>query len=185
IFQLNGKPLAFSIEDPTPYTDFITDDQIMAQELKQVGMDVTVSGTSVQKWTTDLATGNFQSIAHWGNGGTSPYYLYDSWLDTDLTAPVGKTATGDYERYNNPTAEADLKSFASTTNTATQLQDVVSMEKIVATQLPVIPIFYGVAWFEYNSSKFTGWPTQSNAYAPGEPTGPENEITVLKLKPAS
>ncbi|MGH3166832.1 MAG: ABC transporter substrate-binding protein, partial [Trebonia sp.] len=42
IFQLNGKPLAFSIEDPTPYTDFITDDQIMAQELKQVGMDVTV-----------------------------------------------------------------------------------------------------------------------------------------------
>jgi peptide/nickel transport system substrate-binding protein len=184
-FQLNGKTLAFSIEDPSAYTDFITDDQIMAQELKAVGMDVTVNGTSVQKWTTDLATGNFQAIAHWGNGGPTPYYLYDNWLDTDLTAPIGKTATGDYERFNNATAEADLKSFAGTDDTATQLSDVASMEQIVATQLPVIPLFYGVAWFEYNTSKFTGWPSPSNPYAPGEPTGPFNEITVLHLKPVS
>jgi peptide/nickel transport system substrate-binding protein len=182
-FQLNGKTLAFSITDPSAYTDFITDDQIMAQELKAVGMDVTVNGTSVQAWTTDLQTGNFQAIAHWGNGGPSPYYLYDNWLDTDLTAPIGKVATGDYERYYNTTAEADLKSFASTADTTTQLGDVVSMEKIVATQLPVIPIFYGVAWFEYNTSKFTGWPSPSDPYAPGEPSGPFNEITVLHLKP--
>jgi peptide/nickel transport system substrate-binding protein len=183
IFQLNGKPLAFSITDPSAYTDFITDDQIVASELKNVGMDVTVNGTSVQAWTTDLQTGNFQSIMHWGNGGTSPYYLYDNWLDTNLTAPIGKVATGDYERYYSTTAEADLKSFAGTTNSATQLADVVSMEKLVATDLPVIPMFYGVAWFEYNTSKFTGWPSTSNPYAPGEPTTPFDEITVLRLAP--
>jgi peptide/nickel transport system substrate-binding protein len=184
-YELNGKPLAFSIEDPTAYTDFITDDQIMAQELKAVGMDVTVTGTSVQKWTTDLQTGNFQAIAHWGNGGPNPYFLYDDWLDTSLTNPIGKAATGDYERYYNTTAENDLKSFASTTNATTQLNDVVSMEKIVATQLPVIPLFYGVAWFEYNTAKFTGWPSPSNPYAPGEPTNPFDEITILHLKPVS
>jgi peptide/nickel transport system substrate-binding protein len=182
-FQKGGKTLAFSITDPSAYTDFITDDQIMASELKSVGMDVTVNPTSVQAWTTDLQTGNFQAIAHWGNGGTSPYYLYDDWLDTNLTAPIGKVATGDYERYYNTTAEADLKSFAATTSTATQLSDVVSMEKIVATDLPVIPLFYGVAWFEYNTSKFTGWPSPSDPYAPGEPTVPFDEITVLHLAP--
>jgi peptide/nickel transport system substrate-binding protein len=183
-FQLNGKTLAFSITDPSAYTDFITDDQIIASELKSVGMDVTVTGTSVQAWTTDLQTGHFQAIAHWGNGGPTPYYLYDNWLDTTLTAPVGKTATGDYERFYSTQAEADLKSFAGTDNTTTQLADVVSMEKIVATQLPVIPLFYGVAWFEYNTSKFKGWPSPSDPYAPGEPAGPFNEITVLHLSPA-
>jgi peptide/nickel transport system substrate-binding protein len=182
-FQLNGKTLAFSITDPSAYTDFITDDQIIASELKSVGMDVTVTGTSVQAWTTDLQTGHFQAIAHWGNGGPTPYYLYDNWLDTTLTAPIGKTATGDYERFYSTQAEADLKSFAGTDNTTTQLADVVSMEKIVATQLPVIPLFYGVAWFEYNTSKFKGWPSPSDPYAPGEPAGPFNEITVLHLSP--
>ncbi|HTX82648.1 MAG TPA: ABC transporter substrate-binding protein [Streptosporangiaceae bacterium] len=182
-FQKGGKTLSFSITDPSAYTDFITDDQIMASELKSVGMDVTVNGTSVQAWTTDLQTGNFQAIAHWGNGGPTPYYLYDNWLDTNLTAPVGKVATGDYERFYSTQAESDLKQFAGTSDTATQLSDVVSMEKIVATQLPVIPLFYGVAWFEYNTSKFTGWPSPANPYAPGEPSGPFNEITVLHLRP--
>jgi peptide/nickel transport system substrate-binding protein len=182
-FQKGGTTLAFSIEDPSAYTDFITDDTIMASELKSIGMDVTVNGTSVQKWTTDLQTGNFQAITHWGNGGPTPYFLYDNWLDTNLTAPIGKTANGDYERYYNTTAENDLKSFAGTNDTATQQADVVSMEKIVATQLPVIPLFYGVAWFEYNTSKFTGWPSPTNPYAPGEPTNPFDEYTVLKLSP--
>jgi peptide/nickel transport system substrate-binding protein len=182
-FQKGGKTLAFSITDPSAYTDFITDDQIMASELKSVGMDVTVNGTSVQAWTTDLQTGNFQAIAHWGNGGPTPYYLYDNWLDTNLTAPIGKVATGDYERFYSTQAESDLKQFAGTSDTSTQLGDVVSMEKIVATQLPVIPLFYGVAWFEYNTSKFTGWPSPADPYAPGEPAGPFNEITVLHLKP--
>lgn len=182
-FQKGGKTLAFSIEDPSAYTDFITDDQIMASELKSVGIDVTVTGTSVQKWTTDLQTGNFQAIAHWGNGGPTPYYLYDNWLDTNLTAPVGKVATGDYERFYSTQAESDLKQFAGTSDPTAQLNDVVSMEKIVATQLPVIPLFYGVAWFEYNTSKFTGWPSPANPYAPGEPSGPFNEITVLHLRP--
>jgi peptide/nickel transport system substrate-binding protein len=182
-FQKGGKTLAFSITDPSPYTDFITDDQIMATELKAVGMDVTVDGTSVQDWTTDLQTGHFQAITHWGNGGPSPYYLYDNWLDDSLTAKIGGVATGDYERYYNSTAESDLQSFAATDSTSAQLADVVSLEKIVATDLPVIPVFYGVAWFEYNTSKFSGWPTPANPYAPGEPSGPFNEITVLRLRP--
>jgi peptide/nickel transport system substrate-binding protein len=184
-FQKGGKTLAFSIEDPSAYTDFITDDQIIAQELKQVGMDVTVDGTSVQKWTTDLQTGNFQAITHWGNGGPTPYFLYDNWLDSNLTAPIGKPANGDYERFSSSKVQAALAQFAGTNDTTTQLNDVVTLEKVVATQLPVIPVFYGVAWFEYNTSKFTGWPSTSNPYAPGEPTIPFDEITVLHLKPVS
>lgn len=181
----SGQTLAFTIQDPSAYTDFITDDQIMASELKSAGMDVTVSGVSVSAWTANLGSGNFQAIAHWGNSGPSPYYLYNNWMNSSLSAPIGSTATGDYERFKSPQADAYLNQFASTNNTATQMADVVSLEKIEATQLPVIPLFYGVAWDEYNTSKFTGWPTPSNEYAPGEPAQPFNEITVLRLRPVS
>ena len=181
----NGKELAFTIEDPSPYTDFITDDQIMASELKKIGIDVTVDGTSVQKWTTDLADGTFQAIAHWGNSGPSPYYLYNNWLNSAIGAPIGKPANGDYERFSSKQADTLLAQFASSNSPATQQSAIVGIEKIVATQLPVIPLFYGVAWDEYHTNKFTGWPTPSNQYAPGEPSPPFNEITVLHLKPVS
>jgi peptide/nickel transport system substrate-binding protein len=188
-FEKGGQTLAFSIQDPTPYTDFITDDQIMQQQLKQVGIDMSVQGTSVQAWTNNLADGNFTAMAHWGNGGISPYNMYDNWLDTTLdTNP--SNATGNYEHFSGPDAnkaENLLKAYAATptTDTAAQTQDVVGLEEIVAKDLPVIPIFYGVAWFEYNDSEWTGWPSPSNMYAPGEPTGPFNEMVVLKLRPKS
>lgn len=181
----SGKELAFTILDPAAYTDFITDDQIMAAQLKKCGMDVTIQGDSVAAWTTALVDGNFQAITHWGNSGPTPYYLYNNYLNSSLSAPIGKAAAGDYERFNSSQADAYLTQFSSSDSPSVQKAAIVGLEKIVATQLPIIPLFYGVAWDEYNTTHFTGWPTPSNPYAPGEPTGPFNEITLLHLQPKS
>lgn len=184
VFELGGKPLAFTIEDPSAYTDYITDDQIIAQELKQVGMDVTVQGVSVQKFGTDVNDGTFQMVNRYSTVGPTPYFMYDQFLDDSITAPIGKNANGDFERFYSSQAQALLKQFASTDNSQTQLNDIVGMEKIIATQLPIIPIIYSVAWFEYSTSKFTGWPSPANPYDVGQPEGPYDEYTILHLKPA-
>lgn len=181
----SGKPLAFTIQDPSAFTDYMTDAQIMASELKKAGMHVTVSGVSTAAWTTNVHDGNFQSTIHWSHSGPTPYYLYDGWLNSALSAPLGKPATGDYERFTSPQADALLKKFANTQSAAAQKTAIVGLEKIVATQLPVIPLVYGVAWYEYDTAHFTGWPTPSNPYAVGQPAGPNMEIVLLHLRPVS
>lgn len=185
VFELGGKPLAFTIEDPSAYTDYITDDQIVAQELKSVGMDVTVQGVSVQKFGADVNDGTFQMVNRYSTVGPTPYYMYDQFLDDSITAPIGKNATGDFERFYSPQAQALLTQYGSTLNAQTQLNDIVGMEKIIATQLPIIPMIYSVAWFDYSSAKFTGWPSPSNPYDVGQPEGPFDEYTILHLKPVS
>jgi peptide/nickel transport system substrate-binding protein len=124
-------------------------------------------------------------VNRYSTSGPTPYFMYDQFLDDTITAAIGKNATGDFERFYSPQAESYLKQFASTNDTTTQTNDVVGMEQIIATQLPVIPLLFGVAWFEYNSSHFTGWPSQSNPYDPGQPEGPFDEYTILHLKAAS
>jgi peptide/nickel transport system substrate-binding protein len=183
VFELGGKPLAFSIEDPSAYTDYITDDQIIAQELKQIGMDVTVQGVSVQKFGTDVNDGTFQMVNRYSTVGPTPYFMYDQFLDDTITAPVGKNATGDFERFYSPQAQALLTQYASTLDSQTQLNDILGMEKIVATQLPIIPIIFSVAWNDYSTSKFTGWPSPSNPYDVGQPEGPYDEYVILHLHP--
>lgn len=183
VFQLNGKPLAFTIEDPSAYTDYITDDNIVAQELKSVGMDVTVQGVSVQKFGTDVNDGTFDMVNRYSTVGPTPYFMYDQFLDDSLAAPVGKNATGDFERFYSPQAQALLSQFASTNDPQTQLNDIAGMEKIIATQLPIIPMIFSVAWFEYSTAKFTGWPSPANPYTTGQPEGPYDEYTILHLHP--
>lgn len=179
----SGKTLAFTIVDPSAYSDYMTDDQIMASELKKAGIDATIAGLSVAAWTAAVADGNFQATTHWSNSGPTPYYLYDGWLSSSLSAPLGKPASGDYGRFQSAAASTYLNQFASTNSAATQKADIVGLEKITATQLPVIPLVYGSAWYEYSTAHFTGWPTPSSPYTVGQPGGPNQEVTVLHLKP--
>lgn len=182
-FQKGGKTLSITLIDPSSYTDYATDDSIIATELKAAGIKATFQGLSVGAWTTDVATGNFQMTLRYSNQGPTPYQMFQGWLDDSTTAPVGKTASGDFERFYSSAAEADLKAFAATNSLSAQVAAIGGLEKLVATQLPVIPVVYGAAFDEYNTTHFTNWPSPSNPYDIGQPTSPAMEVVALHLKP--
>jgi len=181
----NGQPIKFSIEDPSSYTDYATDAQLIANQLNAEGFEVSFDGVQATQWYNDYPVGNFDAIIHWSNQGPSPYDYFDYWLDNSLSAPIGKPAGSDYGRYNNPQAQAALAQYAGTNDTATQQQALNTLENIVSTQAPVIPLLYGAAWYEYSTKDYTGWPTQSNQYIDPVPNAPYMEYTLLHLTPAS
>src|SRR5580704_6377799 len=187
-FQKGGKTVSLTIVDPSAYTDYAEDDALAAQELRAAGIDATFQGQAVTAWLANVADGDFQLTLHWANGGITPYNMYDGWLDSSLA--TGSSATGDYERLNDPTVESALATLSSANTVAQQTADLVPLEKYVAANLPVIPTTTAADWFEYNSQNFTGWPTQSNPYDSGQPSGTNNgpgsgtdEVVLLHLSP--
>ena len=187
-FQKNGQTVALTIVDPAAYTDYAEVDSLVAQQLRAAGIDATFQGLSVDAWNTDVASGDFQLTSHWSNGGLTPYNMYDGWLDSALA--TGNTATGDYERLNNPTMNAQLATLAAAGTTAAQTQALVPIEQYVANNLPIIPTTTASQWYEYNSQNYTGWPTQQNPYETGQPSGSNNggstgtdEVVILHLRP--
>jgi peptide/nickel transport system substrate-binding protein len=189
-FQKDGKTVALTIIDPAAYTDYAADDAIIANELKAAGIDATFDGIAVTTWDADVADGDFQLTSHWSNGGLTPYNMYDGWLDSSLA--TGSAATGDFERLNDPTLNADLAKVAAAPTTAAQATALVPLETYVADNLPIIPTTTAADWFEYNSQNYTGWPTQANPYDSGQPSGSNNggstgtdEVVILHLVPRS
>jgi peptide/nickel transport system substrate-binding protein len=189
-FQKGGKTLAISLVDPSSYTDYAQDDALIAQQLRAAGIDVTFNGLTVNAWNADVADGDFQLTLHWGNGGVTPYNLYDNWLDDTLISSTG--ATGDYERLKDPAIQSDLAALSAAPTVTAQTTALTPLEQYVANNLPVIPTTTAADWFEYNSQNYTGWPTQANPYDSGQPSGTSNgpgtgadEVVVLHLTPAS
>jgi peptide/nickel transport system substrate-binding protein len=186
-FYKDGKEVSLSIVDPAAYTDYADDDTIVAQELKAAGINATFQGLTVSAWNADVADGQFQLTMHWSNGGLTPYNEFDGWLDSSLA--TGNSATGDYERINSPALNADLAKLASSATLAAQTAALRPLEMYVANQLPIIPTTTGSAWFEYNSQRFVGWPSQSNPYESGQPSGTNenaagtDEVVILHLSP--
>jgi peptide/nickel transport system substrate-binding protein len=181
----NGQPIKFAIEDPSSYTDYATDAQLIANQLNAEGFVVSFDGVQATQWYNDYPVGNFDAIIHWSNQGPTPYDYFDYWMDNNLSAPIGKPAGSDYGRYDSPQVQAALAQYAGTDDTATQQQALYTLETIVSTQAPVIPLLYGAAWYEYSTKDYTGWPTQSNQYIDPVPNAPYMEYTLLHLTPAS
>src|SRR5215472_12216521 len=188
-FQKGGKTVSITLISPSAYTDYAEVGSIAAQELKAAGIDANFQGISVNAWNQDMATGNFTLAEHWSNGGVTPYNLYDNWLDSALSSPTA--ATGDYEGLKNPSIDSALANLAGAATVQAQTAALTPIENYVAANLPVIPITTASDWFEYNSQHWVGWPTQSNPYDSGQPSGQNNnagtgtdEVVILHLRPA-
>ena len=182
----NGKTISFSISDPIPYSDYYLDAQLIAKQLNSLGFNVTVNGIgNPTVWNTDVTNGTFDTAIHWSNQGPGPFYIYDGLLDSTLTAPVGKAAANDLGRWNNPATQAALAQYAGSNSTSVQQAAVSKLENIMTTQVPVAPLLYGAAWWEFSTRDYTGWPSASNPYMNPTVNSPYLEETILHLKPAS
>ncbi len=181
----NGQEIKFSIEDPSSYTDYATDAQLIATQLNAEGFDVSFDGVQATQWYADYPVGNFQAMIHWSNQGPSPFEYFDNWIDSSQSAPVGKAAAGDFGRFNSPAAQAALAQFAGSDSASVQQAALNKLQQIVSTQAPVIPLLYGAAWYEYSTKNYTGWPTESNQFNNPVPNDPYILATVLHLKPVS
>jgi peptide/nickel transport system substrate-binding protein len=190
IWAKNGQEITFSIEDPTAFTDYFADAQLLSSQLKAVGINATVNGVAAPAWFTDTQNGNFQTVVHWGGGvgGASdpyPFGQYQYWMDSTLSAPVGKSAASNYGRYTSPQAQAAFTQYENSNATGTQMQAIHSLETIESTQMPAIPLVYGADWNEYSTARITGWPTQANPYMDPAPDDPELPYILMHLKPVS
>jgi peptide/nickel transport system substrate-binding protein len=179
-FQKGGKTLTFTISDPTAYTDYAADATIIANDLKKAGMNVSFNGETVTAWSSDVQSGNFDSIIHWANGGVNPYSPYFGWLSSTLIKNGGN-----YEQLNSPAVDAMLAKVAAASTTSAEASALVPVEQYVAKNLPVIPLVFGAAWSQVNASQTTGWPTAQNPYESAQPATPTNEVVVLHLSPRS
>jgi peptide/nickel transport system substrate-binding protein len=186
LWEKNGQPIKFSIEDPVAYSDYYTDAQLIVKQLNQLGFDTTVDGVGQPtSWANDAANGTFDAMLHWSNQGPTPYFLFDNWMDYKTSAPVGSAAGGDYGRFDSPAAQAALNQYTSSTSSTTQQDALNTLEGIMSTQVPAIPLLYGASWAEWSTKDYTGWPTSSDAYSDPGPNPSEIEYVILHLKPVS
>ncbi|HZR41048.1 MAG TPA: ABC transporter substrate-binding protein [Ktedonobacteraceae bacterium] len=175
----SGSRLAFQIDVPSNFSDRVRLCQIAAENLKEAGMDVSVNTMSSNDWYNHKQLGQYDVTIDSDGGGFNPYYYFNRTLNSVRSAPIGKNSQSNFARWQDPTTDNLLKQFAATSDPNIQKQAIQSIEKIFVEQVPTIPLLDAPQWFEYNSSRFTGWPSKDNPYTTA--TAPEQ--IVLNLEP--
>ena len=180
-----GKKLSFTVINQSGYSDWVAAMETIKQSLKSAGIEINVSNLSSDAYFQKLYNGQFD-LAYYAeqNVGPSPYYELRDWLYSSGTAPIGQAATTNMERYSDPATDKLFDDFAATSDPAQQKQLIAQIEQIVVKDIPVIPVTQQPDWYQYDTSTFTGWPTQSNPYAlPAAFQYPDMGQVLLHLQP--
>lgn len=153
------------------WTDFITMAQIIASELKTLGISTVIDQEPYSTYESSILTGRYDMAISWGAAaGPAPYYLYDQGLGSWYSAKrIGQTAVSDWARFTSPAIDRALLTYQSTSSPAVQRQAMSTIERIVLTQVPFVPLTNRPNFFDYQVRQFTGFPDAANPYNAGDP----------------
>ncbi len=177
----DGKPMSYELIVPAGWTDWISAAQIIAQNMHDLGIEINLTTPDETTDLEQVEKGDFQWAMYSGSGGPTPYNFYRGQMSSITVQPVGQAAGENFLRYVNPQADTLLENFATTSDITQQKQIMAQIEAIFVDQAPALPLFPGPDWYEYNTTRFTGFPSADDAYAPGEPwpNGPYNTALIV------
>jgi peptide/nickel transport system substrate-binding protein len=158
----------FSLQTPTGWSDWQTALQIVVENLKTIGVDVTAQYPQAQQVTTAVQNGNFD-LAIWyvaGNSPAAPWQRFRDVLDNRGVPAVGQSAFYNYGRFSDSRVAALLDQAA--TASAGQAKQLFSqLDTIFMQNAPMIPLMYRpLDFYEYNESVWVGFPNSANPSAP-------------------
>ena len=176
----DGKPISFTFKVPGDYTDWVASADILVKNLKDLGLDVEQETPTSQAHDQDRANGNFDMMFGVHGGGCNMYANYNDPLDSARTAPIGKRAVSNEVRWKDSRTDKLLGQLRVATSEKAQKKAVAGLVDVMMNDVPVIPIWYGAKWFQYDTTKAEGWPNAKNPYA----AGGDNLLVLTHLVPA-
>lgn len=185
---LNGEPFAMKIQTVNGWTDWTNAAQWVAQNLQDVGLNVTIETPEFGAWFTALQGATYDASMGWANYNRTPWDFYRNMLDSSFITPSadGSTTVANgttWHRWTSPETDQLLIDFTSTADDAEQKAISAQLQMAYVENVVAIPLFSNPQWYEWNMQRFVGWPTTDDYYAQGSPWNqPGSLVTVLNLR---
>ncbi|WP_438021308.1 ABC transporter substrate-binding protein [Sorangium sp. So ce315] len=180
----DGKPLRFDINVVTGWSDWVRAAQIVTQQVKNIGVEASLRTYDFSAFFEALQKGTFDLSMGWSNEEPTPYNFYRDLLGTATVKPVGEASARNWHRFGAKQADSLFEAFEAATEQADQKKLLEQLQEIFSETAPSIPLFPGPSWGEFNTRRFTGFPSKENPYAKLSPNNPPEYLLVLtELKP--
>jgi len=176
-----GRPLRYEVLCVSGWSDWVRASQLLANDLRDIGVDATVRTYDFGAWFQRVQEGNFDLTLGWSIEGPTPWHLY-RWLMSSATIkPLGQPSAGNWHRYSSPAADRVLTAFEAAADSAAQHRLGNEMQRLFAAEAPAVPLYPNPSWAEFNTRRVVGFPTADDPYADPSPNKMERGEVLLVL----
>lgn len=168
-YEKDGAALQMTLASVEGWTDHNDVAAMVEEQAAQAGIRLETVTIPWDEFTTDRDTGQFHLIIGgiFGTPSSDPHQVYAAWFGGQATMPVGESlraGTWNFSRYSNPDVDAAIKDAARTADVDEKKAAYATVQEHIAHDLPYIPLLTNPTMTFYNSTDFTGWPTEDDLY---------------------
>lgn len=179
----DGEAVTFSISVPAGWSDWNTEQALIAEELKEgLGIEVKIDQPDWGGWDAARQEGTFQAIIHWLEDTGNAYGLYTSTMDPKWI--VDNKAAFNFGRFDDPAVTEALNTYANASTDADREAALAVIQTAFVENVPAIPLGAHPLLGEFNTRNYVGWPSEEDQYASADPTQPAIVQILTQLQPA-
>ena len=179
----DGAPLHLEILTVSGWSDWVRSAQVIARGLRAAGLDASVRTYDFSAWFDKLEEGDFDLSIGWSNEGPTPYTFYRWLMATATVKPLRVAALGNWQRYGSKRADVLLAQFEREADPAKQHALADGLQRVFAEEAPAIPLYANPSWSEFNTRRFTGFPTAQDPTSDASPNRvPECLLVLTSLR---
>ncbi len=161
-----GERMHLSIIVPFGWTDWMESIKIIAEQLRDVGIDVEAKFPDFSKYAEDMYNGTFDILLNnFGSTISATVWTLYNWLFQPVVE--GPMYSGNFGRYENPKLMELVEDLNRTPwdDVAAAKEVVAKIAEIFLKEMPQIPLWYNGAWFHASTAVWKNWPSVDNPYA--------------------
>lgn len=177
----DGSPWQPEIMAVSGWSDWVRAAQVMARNLREVGVDASVRTADFGAWFQRVQEGRFEATLGWSFEGPTPYTFYRWLMATATVKPLGQPSMANWHRYGSPKADALLARFEGVADPAEQRRLAVELQRLFSEEAPAIPLYPNPSWAAFSTARVTGFPTAAAPYADPSPNKFDRGETLLVL----
>ncbi len=177
----DGRPWTYEIMAVSGWSDWVRAAQVIARGLRELGIDASVKTYDFAAWSQRVQEGRFDLSLGWSFEGPTPYTFYRWLMATDTIKPEGTVSMSNWHRYGSPEADRLLAAFETEGDPVKQRALSAALQRTFAAEAPAIPLYPNPSWGEFNTARFTGFPSAENPYADPSPNKIDRAETLLIL----
>ena len=165
-YQKNGQQLGMTITTSDTATEHQRIIAVEVEQLQAVGINAVQKNEAEAVWGDNRDFGRFETRQAWDNCGSvnEPWNSMDS-LNQKWVVPIGTRASRNPWRWSNAEYSAIVDQIGVLPLGDPRIQDLfLKAADIYLAELPTIPITQAKKLIPFDTTHWTGWPTQANDY---------------------
>ncbi len=179
-----GQQATMTLVMPNNFSDWIAAAKEVATELGAAGINVKLDLPEYAQYETEIQAGTFDAAMGGFGGSGSPYTDFNNALNSDYAAPINTPTVNNFERFKSPEVDTALANLAKATTESEQQSATHVLENVMYDQVPIVLMYYGGSWGLFQTTHFTGWPSDADPYSLPTPYNNAMLLLVTHLKKA-